>query len=857
MPKEEISIHNFSGGMLSPLMNGRFDLAVVRNGMKRIENWFNHTQGGMQYRPGTAFVNHTRLNKIANLIRFQFNDIQAYTMEFTDKFIRFYRNDSFILETAKTITNITQANPGVVTAGTHGYSNGDEVFITGVLGMTEVNGTTYLVANKTATTFELTDVDSVNVDTSGFTAYTSAGTAARIFELATPYTEANDLFALDLTQTADTMYFTHPFYEPRILTRTDHTAWTLSLFDRTNDPFLDKKTITDINQTDPALVISAGHDFVNGDVIIIETVLGMTEINSQPYKVINRTGGNFALTDLDDVDIDATGFTAYTSGGYASNQDLLPKAVAFYESRLFYGGQVGFPDRFYGSRSPDTTTAAPRFDDFTTGSTDSHAIEFAISDPEVNIIEWMTGTDRMLFTGTFGSEVRIAGSTSEAAITPTSINVRPLNLDGVSTVLPINKLNTVLYVARNGLVINSLSLDPVSETFFPIDLTLVSDRITESGVKQLAWSSGRTSIFWAVLNDGKWLGLTFDPREKIAAWHFHTTGVSKEDKFLSITTVPRPSAFDQTWMVVERKVDGNTRRYVEFLTDFATFPRRDDFFTGINNLVADQTKFELALAEAQKEYIHLDSSLSYDGTTFGTDASATMTPGAVTGNTITFTASAAVFLASHATDKRQIWRKAIDGVGTGRAEIVTFTDTTNVVCNILDDFDSTDAIPAGEWYLTTNTLSNLGHLEGRVVTTVTDGGVHPDKTVTNEAITLDFQSSRFHVGLAYEGFAETMDLEIGGASGPSQTKNRHIHQVGIRFLESMGLQIGTNIYKPETVTVTKMPLKVGEPQVMETGIRNVSIPDEWGTEKTVFIKQNKPLPCTVQLLLIHGETDDD
>lgn len=856
MPKEEISIHNLSGGMLSPLLNGRFDLAVVRNGLSRIENWFNQTQGGAQYRPGTAFVNHTRLNKIANPIRFQFNDIQAYMMEFTDQKIRFYRNSSFITESTKTITAITKADPAVITTSTsHGYAVGDEIFVDGVVGMTEVNGKTFLVGAVTATTIDITDIDSVDIDSTGFTTYTSAGTTARIFELDTPYTEANDLFALDFTQTADTMYFTHPFYEPRKLTRTDHTAWTLSLFTRTNDPFTDKKNISAITQADPAVVTTATHGYSTNDVVIIEAVVGMEEVNSQPYKITVLSGTTFELNDLDGNSIDSTGFGAWSSAGYASNQDLLPKATAFHESRLFYGGQVGFPDRFYGSRSPDSTTAAPRFDDFTTGANADHAIENAISDTEVNIIEWFTGTDRMLFTGTFGSEVRLTGTTEDVAMTPTSVSAKPLNQEGVSPVLPINKFNTVLYVARNELVINQLLLNEVSQSFTPSDLTLVSDRITESGVKQLAWSSGRINILWAILNDGKMLGLTYDPRERIAAWHFHTTGVSKEDKFIGVTTVPRPSAFDQTWMIVERVIDGNTRRYVEFFTDFATFPREGDFFTGVGNRVADKAKYLLALAEAQKEYIHLDSSLSYDGKDIGTAAAATMTPGATTGNTITFTAGAAVFTSDMV--GREIWKQAIDGVGTGRAEIVTFTNTTTVVCNILDDFDNTDAIPAGKWYLTAGTLSNLDHLEGRVVTIVTDGGVHPDKTVTNGAVTLDYQSSRFHVGLAYEGFMETMDLEFGGASGPSQTKNRHVHQVGIRFLESLGLEIGTDIYNPELVTETASPLRVGDPAELFTGVRNVSIPDSWDGEKTVFIKQNKPLPANVQLLLIHGETDDD
>ena len=76
--------------------------------------------------------------------------------------------------TTGAVTGITQANPGVVTATAHPFVNGDTVKLTGVAGMVEVNGVTYTVANKAANTFELS-----GINTTGFTAYTSAGTATK------------------------------------------------------------------------------------------------------------------------------------------------------------------------------------------------------------------------------------------------------------------------------------------------------------------------------------------------------------------------------------------------------------------------------------------------------------------------------------------------------------------------------------------------------------------------------------------------------------------------------------------------------------------------------------------------------
>ena len=67
----------------------------------------------------------------------------------------------------------------------------------------------------------------VGIDTTGFTAFGSGGTAARLYTLATPYVLA-DLPTLKHEQSADTLTLTHKNYAPRKLTRTDHADWTLS-----------------------------------------------------------------------------------------------------------------------------------------------------------------------------------------------------------------------------------------------------------------------------------------------------------------------------------------------------------------------------------------------------------------------------------------------------------------------------------------------------------------------------------------------------------------------------------------------------------------------------------------------------
>jgi len=227
---------NFQFGELSPLASGRPDLPIGTAGVELLLNFIMEPQGPIRFRNGSRLVYHTKGNKVARLIPFQFSDAQSYQIEVTDMFFRFYKDGAIIVESAVTISGVTKANPAVVTATGHGYSNGDEVIINDVAGMTQLNGKSFIVANKTTNTFELTDIWGANVNSSAYDTYTSGGQCERVYQIATPYAEA-DIETLQFTQNADTMYIVAQGYAPRKLTRSGHTNWTLGTYARTDDPF--------------------------------------------------------------------------------------------------------------------------------------------------------------------------------------------------------------------------------------------------------------------------------------------------------------------------------------------------------------------------------------------------------------------------------------------------------------------------------------------------------------------------------------------------------------------------------------------------------------------------------------------
>lgn len=80
------------------------------------------------------------------------------------------------------VSGATTANPVVVTATNHGFADGDRIGFLDIAGMTELNGNTYKVANKTDDTFELTDFSNVDIDGTAFSAYSGGGTAYDVID---------------------------------------------------------------------------------------------------------------------------------------------------------------------------------------------------------------------------------------------------------------------------------------------------------------------------------------------------------------------------------------------------------------------------------------------------------------------------------------------------------------------------------------------------------------------------------------------------------------------------------------------------------------------------------------------------
>ena len=98
MARVAVQLTNFTGGELSPRLDGRNDLQKYPTGCKTLENMIVFPHGSAARRSGTQFVAEVKdSSKETRLIPFEFSTTQTYILEFGNQYIRFYKDDGQIL----------------------------------------------------------------------------------------------------------------------------------------------------------------------------------------------------------------------------------------------------------------------------------------------------------------------------------------------------------------------------------------------------------------------------------------------------------------------------------------------------------------------------------------------------------------------------------------------------------------------------------------------------------------------------------------------------------------------------------------------------------------------------------------
>ena len=85
------------------------------------------------------------------------------------------------------------------------------------------------------------------------------------------------------------------------------------------------KTITAITQANPAIVTATAHGFSQGDVVVLDNIVGMTQLNGRAFTVDFTAVGASPITNkfaLKGVDTSGSNYSAYSSGGTATKQTM-------------------------------------------------------------------------------------------------------------------------------------------------------------------------------------------------------------------------------------------------------------------------------------------------------------------------------------------------------------------------------------------------------------------------------------------------------------------------------------------------------------------------------------------------------
>lgn len=386
-------------------------------------------------------------------------------------------------------------------------------------------------------------------------------------EVVTPYLEA-DLFNLIFTQSADTLYITHSNYQTYKLQRLSALSWQLVLVNFQDGPYLIQNstttTLTSTAATGVTTVTASVATFVATDV---GRLIRLKSGSTWGWGTITAYTDSTHVTVTWTTTVGTTAVTTWRLGLYGTANGY-PACVTFHEDRLIFGGCTQYPQRVDGSKSSDYENMSPSDPDGTVLANSS--ISFSLNSNTVNAIRWMQSDERGLLIGTAGGEWLMRASSLQEAITPTSVQAKQPSTYGSAQVQAIKVGKATLFVQRNGKKLRELGYVYVSDGFEAPDLSLVSEHLLPSAVKQMASQATPQQIVWIVRSDGTLVSISYEKTQEVVGWSPHQIGGWYDSaktipaKVESVACIPSPDGFrDEVWLIVNRYVNGANHRYIE------------------------------------------------------------------------------------------------------------------------------------------------------------------------------------------------------------------------------------------------------------------------------------------------------
>lgn len=228
------------------------------------------------------------------------------------------------------------------------------------------------------------------------------------------------------------------------------------------------------------------------------------------------------------------------------------RAVCYYQQRKLFGGAVATPQTVLATRTGTEADFG-----YHTPVQDDDRLEFELAYLESVEIRHLVPLAELVAL-TDGAEFRITGA-ANGVLSPGSLDARSHTQVGCSFVRPLVVGDVVVFVCERTQHVHELGLAGDSERLLAPDLSLRAQHLFDSAtlLDAAAMRAPFPVLFWPSSN-GKLVGLTYAPIEKVGAWHEHDTAGS----FESVAVIPEGGE-DRLYAVVKRTINGQTRRFVE------------------------------------------------------------------------------------------------------------------------------------------------------------------------------------------------------------------------------------------------------------------------------------------------------
>jgi hypothetical protein len=597
VPKASPIRTNFNAGELSPLLDGRVDIAKYEAGCRVMENFLPTVQGPAVRRPGTRYVAEVKTSANRTwLARFEFSTTQAYVLEFGNQYIRFYTNHGVLLNVGvpyEIATPYTTADLTDATDGTFRLSmaqSGDIIYIAhpsyplqklSRLGATNWTLTEVVLTNgpfKTQNAVRTTTMYASATTGAGVTLTASAATFTAAMVGSYVYLEPADLSSIK-PWTAGQEYTANPLNTKR---RSDGKTYNCT----TNGT----PTAGKVWRTGPDKPIHTYGTQADGD------YGGKTGTN------VEREGLDWNFVDTGYGYVKITAFTSSTVVTVTVQGDNpLPAGVVGVGNASFrwalasFSGQEGYPSKVTFFRERLTLakgqdiyfSVSGDFENFASKDSSGQivadrAIQVNISSDQVNQVQWLVPTQALMI-GTSGGEFACMENSTSEAFAPGNVKMELQTAEGSRTVTPVRVGYSVLMTQASGRKVKEVSYNFQQNGYVTADLTALAEHVTRTGIQQTVWHREPYVAMWAVRTDGQLLGFTFNREQDVVGWHRHILGgaFSTGDAVVeSVSVIPSPDRdHDELWLIVKRTINGTTKRYVEYLeTEYAEGNLQADAF---------------------------------------------------------------------------------------------------------------------------------------------------------------------------------------------------------------------------------------------------------------------------------------